>query len=223
MWQDSAGTTPAAIDSPVGKINDKSGNGNHATQATAAARPMLREASGLKYLDFDGIDDHLASTAAGLRITGNLTLLAAIRKDSLSRFDMLMTCQTNAASVNQYEFRAANGAASPVQLTFIAADTTVESDSSTNILATAANKVISLRRSSGVEIEIGVNTTTETAAHTKVPTSDSNSEFRLGSRKGTALFFDGRMYPAIVVARRISDSEIANARQYAAGKAGITL
>jgi hypothetical protein len=42
MFQDSAGTTPAAIDQPVGKINDKSGRGNHLTQATAASKPILR-------------------------------------------------------------------------------------------------------------------------------------------------------------------------------------
>lgn len=63
MWQDSAGTTPAAVDSPVGKINDKSGNGNHLTQATAAARPILRQSGALFYLEFDGVDDGLASAA----------------------------------------------------------------------------------------------------------------------------------------------------------------
>lgn len=42
MFQDSAGTTPVtAVEQPVGRINDKSGNGNHATQATAAARPVV--------------------------------------------------------------------------------------------------------------------------------------------------------------------------------------
>jgi hypothetical protein len=42
MWQDSAGTTPVtAVEQPVGKILDKSGRGNHATQATSASRPTL--------------------------------------------------------------------------------------------------------------------------------------------------------------------------------------
>lgn len=59
MWQDSAGTVAAAVDQPVGRINDKSGNGNHATQATAGKRPILRLASGLYYLESDGVDDEL--------------------------------------------------------------------------------------------------------------------------------------------------------------------
>jgi len=41
MYQDSAGTIPAALESPVGKQLDLSGNNNHRTQATSANRPTL--------------------------------------------------------------------------------------------------------------------------------------------------------------------------------------
>lgn len=62
MFQDSAGTTPVtAVGDPVGKINDKSGNGKHATQSTSAARPVLRQdGAGKYYLEFDGTDDSLS-------------------------------------------------------------------------------------------------------------------------------------------------------------------
>lgn len=62
MWQDSAGTVAAAVNSPVGKINDKSGNAKHLSQATSAARPMLRQAGATYYLEFDGVDDVLVSS-----------------------------------------------------------------------------------------------------------------------------------------------------------------
>ncbi len=42
MFQDAAGTTPVtAVEQPVGKIIDKSCNGNHATQSVTASRPTL--------------------------------------------------------------------------------------------------------------------------------------------------------------------------------------
>lgn len=42
LFQDSSGTTPVtAVEQPVGKMLDKSGRGNHATQATAASRPVV--------------------------------------------------------------------------------------------------------------------------------------------------------------------------------------
>jgi phage baseplate assembly protein gpV len=40
VFTDTAGTTPASIGQAVARINDKSGNGNHATQATPGARPI---------------------------------------------------------------------------------------------------------------------------------------------------------------------------------------
>lgn len=42
LFQDSAGSTPVtAVEQPVGRMLDKSGRGNHATQATTTKRPLL--------------------------------------------------------------------------------------------------------------------------------------------------------------------------------------
>lgn len=42
LFQDAAGTTPVtAVEQPVGRMLDKSGRGNHATQATTTKRPVL--------------------------------------------------------------------------------------------------------------------------------------------------------------------------------------
>lgn len=52
VWQDSAGTVAGAVNSPIGRLTDKTGNANHATQATGANRPTLRQASGRNYAEF---------------------------------------------------------------------------------------------------------------------------------------------------------------------------
>lgn len=58
LFQDSAGTTPVTADGqPVGYMEDLSGNGNHATQATAASKPIYRTDGTLHWLEFDGVDD----------------------------------------------------------------------------------------------------------------------------------------------------------------------
>ena len=62
-FTDTAGTTAAAVGDAVARINDSSGNDSHATQATAAARPILREdADGQYYLQNDEADDALTVT-----------------------------------------------------------------------------------------------------------------------------------------------------------------
>ena len=51
LFQDSAGTTPVtAVEQPVGRILDKSGRGNHATQATTTKRPVYSRRVNLCYL-----------------------------------------------------------------------------------------------------------------------------------------------------------------------------
>lgn len=56
-YQDSAGTTPGAVGSPVGKRLDKSGNDLHVVQATSAARPTLDLTSSVYSDVFDAVDD----------------------------------------------------------------------------------------------------------------------------------------------------------------------
>jgi hypothetical protein len=70
LFQDSAGTTPAALDAdPVGRWADKSGNGRHVTQTTAGARPALKLAiqNGLPVIRF-ATDDWLQSALLGAPI-----------------------------------------------------------------------------------------------------------------------------------------------------------
>lgn len=67
LFQDTAGTIPVtAAGQSVALILDKSGRGNHATQATLAQRPIYNvNGSGLSYLLFDGSNDGM--------LTGTIT------------------------------------------------------------------------------------------------------------------------------------------------------
>lgn len=60
-FQDSAGTTLAGSGDPNGRINDKSGNGNHATQSVSGSRPAVGLEGGFYYAIGDGVDDYIQS------------------------------------------------------------------------------------------------------------------------------------------------------------------
>jgi len=73
LFQDSAGTTPVTTaGQPVGLMLDKSGRANHATQATAAARPTYQ--TGPARATIDKVDDRLSVTVPTGGFTGTMVL-----------------------------------------------------------------------------------------------------------------------------------------------------
>lgn len=83
LFQDSAGTTPVTADGQsVGKIVDKSGNGNHLT-ASGAARPLYKTSSGLSWLLFDGASN-VVMTASGRTWAATSDFYTAVRATAVN-------------------------------------------------------------------------------------------------------------------------------------------
>ncbi len=82
LFQDAAGTTPVtAVEQPVGKILDRSGRGNHATQATAASRPKITARKNLLLatttLATQSVTCRAAQHTLSFKGTGTVTLSGA--------------------------------------------------------------------------------------------------------------------------------------------------
>lgn len=76
IFEDSAGTTPAPVNGPVGLVKDMSGHGFDLVQATTLSKPTLRQdANGKYYLEFDGNGDIMTATFS--EALGNCTLVFA--------------------------------------------------------------------------------------------------------------------------------------------------
>lgn len=91
LFQDAAGTTPVTSDGdPVGLMLDKSGNNNHASQSTTAAKPVYRTDGTLHWLELDGVDDRLSVPVAAQGGAGdsNSVFTASIH-DGVSGFYLL--------------------------------------------------------------------------------------------------------------------------------------
>jgi hypothetical protein len=73
LSQTISGTTPVTVaNDPIGYFGDKSGNGNHATQATAAARPTYQTSP--DRITIDGVDDRMTVTVPVGGLTGTMVL-----------------------------------------------------------------------------------------------------------------------------------------------------
>lgn len=70
LWQDEAGTVAVTADGdPVARMDDKSGNANHATVGVDEHRAIYRTNGTLHWLRFDGVDDVINVPAAILDTT----------------------------------------------------------------------------------------------------------------------------------------------------------
>lgn len=85
LSSDTAGTTPAVDDGPVGRIADKSGTNRHATQATSGNRPTLQTGAlnSLATLAFDG-NDYMSMTSLNpsTAMTTGFTIFAAFTAEA---------------------------------------------------------------------------------------------------------------------------------------------
>jgi hypothetical protein len=205
MFQDSAGTVAAALDTPVGRINDKSGRGNHAMQSAAGSRPVLRSDSGGRlYLEFDGADDEMISAFG---IAQPWDRISAVQQISWSLHDRIFTGvgvpdgglrQGSSGSPGLYLF---SGAAGP----------------QSGGLAVGTRGVVT-ERHNGASSRIAVNNEGYSTgdAGTALPNG-----IRLGVGAATAASF--RLYGVCMVGRGLSDAETARTRRFMAARAGATL
>lgn len=81
FFSDTARTTPAVADGAIGAWADKSGQGRHYIQATAASQPALKLDGSFYGAEFDGAADLLACATGGIT-TGAVTVVAVVKQTS---------------------------------------------------------------------------------------------------------------------------------------------
>jgi hypothetical protein len=219
MWQDSGGTTPAAVDSPVGKLNDKSGNGNHMLQGTASKRPILRNSGGLYWLEFDGTDDFMScgsfthADASGF----SAQVAGAAFTDTSGAEQVLMA---SGGSVRR-DFRKNNATLEAIAFNTVPSAFT---DSGPTFTAGEA-MVMTATLGAGGALEIKKNRTGAGGATTVTGTLQVGSTITcyIGANGGTSEFLSGKFYGGFWIPRSPTSSEIANMEAWSAGKAGVAL
>ena len=88
LWLDAADTSSITHSSnAVSQWNDKSGNGNHASQSTAANQPTLTTSAlnGKPVITFDGTNDFIASTSLNITQSYSIFLVAQTNNNTSGR------------------------------------------------------------------------------------------------------------------------------------------
>lgn len=213
MFQDAAGTTPAAVGQPVGLLQDKSGNGNHLTAAGTARPTLQQDGNGFYYLAHDGIEDTL-STAGNMAVAGGKATLWTGHDREAAGLGWLAQLSTNVGSQDgafaQYVYGTAFEAALKGNQLGTGTDAasgdglllaTSQFDLTSNTTAEASNRL----RLNGAAVTLSYNASVPSG------TDFISARFFIGSQNGT-FPFNGRMYSCIVrfaesIAEEIEDTE----------------
>jgi hypothetical protein len=206
MFQDTAATTPVtAAGQSVARINDKSGNGNHLTQATAANQPTLQQdAGGRYYLDFDGTNDFMDSAGPATMAQANV-VAGAVWFDGLSAqhvFDGIGAAARNAilidAAGNPLLYAGAGpfagGAALAINTPYV-----IEGEFN------GASSVMRINGTAGSTVNAG---------------AQGLDRFRVGAFASGTAHLNGRVYSLIVRDTAFSASERSNVQNHQKTKSG---
>ena len=222
MFQDSAGTTPVtAVEQPVGLILDKSGNGKHASQATSASRPVLKQdGNGKYYLLFDGVDDSLATASINFTATDKMTVVAGVRKIGSGSFGIIAELSATLSSNNgTFVLLGPNGAVPDYAFT---SKGTAVSEASVNGYESPITSVLTGKASIGTDVStLRINGTQVAMVATDQGTGNyGNYPLYIGRRAGTSLPFNGHLYSLIVRGAQSTDAQIVSAESYVNSKTG---
>lgn len=223
MYQDAAGTIPVTgVGQPVGKVLDKSGRGNHASQSTSAKRPILQKnaTTGAYYLAFDGVDDCLVTGNVDFSGSSKLSLFTGLRKNNDNTAIVVELSQTSGYSTPSAFYLVSGndggaigytGAASHPFLAkinnYLAPDVAVLS------LAFDRSTTTSTIRRNAVA---GTNGNTGTGNFGNFPVF-------IAARNQSSLPFNGHLYSLISIARLATSTEIINTEKVIAKNVGVTL
>ena len=217
LFSDSAGTTPAVVDGPVGKMLDKSGRGTHRTQATTAQTPILRTSGGLYWLEYDGVDDGMVTASIDLSGTAKATVIMGARKDSDASAATLVEFSAWAGQTGAFGILAPRTASANYGIG-LRGDTAIAQYSANSLAAGSAHVLAVQFDIAGAaiadEIMVRVNGAAITPAVASAGPAGGgnfgNYPLYFGRRAGASQPFTGREYYAVIRGAVSSAAQIAS-------------
>lgn len=209
FFSDTARTTPAVANGPVAAWADKTGQGHHYIQATAANQPTLKLESSFYGAEFDGTADVLACATGGIT-TGAITVVAAIKQTSGSG-----DVWGNKNGNNGYRMLANSAGSDGV----MAVGNGTAFTSATVSLAASTLGVVA-GRYSGTTLNAFLNNVAGTP-NTATLVAGAAAAALGRSQDFAGNFFAGRIYSLFVINKALTDTQIALLSSYMGRRVGL--
>lgn len=221
LYQDSAATTPVtASGQPVGYVADKSGNGYHAKQSTASARPVYTVSGAYAYLDCDGVDDRmLTDNFTAFSATAAHGMVGIYKSSAAYNYDRFLSLRSSNAVVDY----GSDSAAALVLYSTNASGggiATYRSAFGPTITTTMNQVQIIDAAQTATHQKIGLNGGTMSAASKSPSASLSIGCASFGTDGSTGGFVRGRIYFSLWINREMTSDERAALLTYVNARVG---
>lgn len=240
LFQDSAGTIPVTTDGePVGRINDKSGNGNHAFQASGSNRPIFRtdgskfwiETNGTQYLTISGSKTSLSfchdgsgGVIAGAASFGDSAdpdaLLALVGSNAGSTYNRGISLRYDDRSIHEFDNKIVcqitPGSPGVHSILFTSLDGTV--------LPQQPVSLISTFKTAPSDLDFRIykdGSLLEQLEQANPPAAgDSGFDMEIMASGNGALPMVGKMFSLVILSRTLTNTERSDLSDYLASKSG---
>lgn len=224
LFQDEAGIIPVAADGdPVALVLDKSGNNNHASVAVTAARPIFREVGTQRYLEFDGVDDFLATPNINMTALPAMTIAAGVYKADNALPGTLLGQFASAA--NAFGLRVSADGRSVFALSGTGEFNAVVSE---NALVAPYSAVVSGHGNIGVPTRtVRLNGQEKTTDNGSTATGFRNAPVFIGAFGTTGMplgnYFFGHLYGLVFLAQDLWGDTLLRIERHLSDKTGVLL
>lgn len=228
LWQDTARTIPVTADGQsVASLQLKTASGSvYAEQATAENRPLYRFTEGLHYLQFDGANGYLLTSAIDCTASNAMFCSMGLRKNSDAAFGHALSLGDSATDDGILAMRAPSGPGLPtlglafkLGGTLLTSATASDYPAGTSYIYTGiVDNLAPVRRMrvNGVQV-YSTNTAQSLGFFGNLPVS-------LGAKTSGTSKFDGRLYSGVMRGGVLPDNNtLLQIERWVASKSGITI
>ena len=224
LWQDSAGSTPGAVGSTVGRMGFIAGLSSIASQGTATRRPLLTtDSKSIPLLRFDGIDDCLVTPSIDFSACDAVTVVAGIRKNAGS-VGGVVTHHGSETISGYFVVYAPVGPSNSGNHFYVETRTTVlggfyyMTADAPQVFGQVFAAQPLLRADKFPSYVVNGNIAFTRSVGGADPGGSSsafqNYPINIGQRNATVLAFNGDLYSLTVIGRRLSNAEMLNTSRW---------
>lgn len=214
-----------AFTGSIDNVSVKAISGNHATQATAAKRPLLQNDGVNNYLAFDGVDDSLGIGTPGIPIISDLAIFYGAARNTNSAGSVVNQMQ-DPSTYNDYEMGWNANSPPNIGQTWYQSSLVTGGGfdgPTTGSWGTVPHVFTATRNANSIQFRFdGANSGAPSSALTQ-PVSGGTKVFLIGKRLDGYGVLNGRIYSLIVLGRLATTQEITDTETWVAAKTGAYL